>query len=305
MQQNDFFVLNQRKIIDILIGDLLLEEKQDYRVQMPYLSGTDLCSLSTKFGIPALYPMGGGAPSRWMYMQKLLEHATDEGTTSKLLRVLFDLSSFNKLLEGMTEKKDIEIAYKYIVKMVISVINNELLFSKKELYTDGHDFYIFQTNSPRIIEKKKLDIINVPYIHELDRRIENDIISENYDSVITKSRTMIEEVLLYIIEQKGIEGKFSGDILKMYSAVKDGLGMRQDNEKDKRINTMLSGLEKIIQSITEMRNAQSDAHGVGQKRINIRKHEAQLTANSAITFSEYIFSVFEFQSGKSDNQFGD
>lgn len=302
MAQLEFLTLNQRKIIDILIGDTIFEEKQDYRVQMPYLTGTDLCSLSTKFGLSALYPMGGGALSRWMYMQNLLNHTTDKCTTSNLLKNMFDLSNFRDVLKEITEKEDIKIAHKCIVEKVVCGINNELFFSKKELYTDGHDFYIFEINSPRIIEKKKLDIINVPYIHELSRRIENDIVSENYDSVITKSRTMIEEVLLYIIEQRGIEGKFSGDILKMYSAVKDGLGMRQDSKKDQRINMMLSGLEKIIQSIAEMRNAQSDAHGAGKNRVSIRKHEAQLTANCAITFSEYIFSVFEFQSGKPDKK---
>ena len=56
---------------------------------------------------------------------------------------------------------------------------------------------------------------------------------------------------------------------------------------------MLSGLEKIIQAIAEMRNTNSDAHGVGSKRIEIRKHEAQLVVNSAISFCEYILSVFD------------
>ena len=54
---------------------------------------------------------------------------------------------------------------------------------------------------------------------------------------------------------------------------------------------MLSGLEKIVPSIAEMRNANSDAHGVGSRRIIIRECEARLVMNSAITFCEYMISV--------------
>ncbi|WP_410075287.1 abortive infection family protein [Anaerostipes sp.] len=56
---------------------------------------------------------------------------------------------------------------------------------------------------------------------------------------------------------------------------------------------MLSGLEKIVQSIAEMRNANSDAHGVGSRRIIIRGCEARLVMNSAITFCEYMISVHD------------
>lgn len=45
--------------------------------------------------------------------------------------------------------------------------------------------------------------------------------------------------------------------------------MHADKDIDRRINTLLSGLEKIVTSIAEMRNANSDAHGVGNRRLNI------------------------------------
>ncbi len=43
--------------------------------------------------------------------------------------------------------------------------------------------------------------------------------------------------------------------------------MRQDKSYNGSVNGLLSGLEKIVQSIAEMRNSNSDAHGVGKKRI--------------------------------------
>ena len=45
--------------------------------------------------------------------------------------------------------------------------------------------------------------------------------------------------------------------------------MHQNKDMDKRINCLLSGLEKILSAIAEMRNIGSDSHGVGARRINI------------------------------------
>ena len=67
------------------------------------------------------------------------------------------------------------------------------------------------------------------------------------------------------------------------------------------INTLLSGLEKIISSISEMRNKDSDAHGVGAKRISIDEHHARLFVNAAIAMADFILSVEIKSSSKQIN----
>ena len=69
--------------------------------------------------------------------------------------------------------------------------------------------------------------------------------------------------------------------------------MQQNSEYDKRVNGLLSGLEKIVQNIGDMRNINSDAHGVGSNRIRIREKEARLVMNSAISFCEYLLWITE------------
>lgn len=69
--------------------------------------------------------------------------------------------------------------------------------------------------------------------------------------------------------------------------------MHQSKDIDKRINGLLSGLEKILSAIAEMRNKGSDAHGVGEKRIKIADHHARLFVNSAIIMADFILSVSE------------
>ena len=69
--------------------------------------------------------------------------------------------------------------------------------------------------------------------------------------------------------------------------------MRQDKGYDGRVNSLLGGLEKIVQSVAEMRNVNSDSHGVGRNRIAIKESEARLVMNSAVTFSEYILDIYK------------
>ena len=76
--------------------------------------------------------------------------------------------------------------------------------------------------------------------------------------------------------------------------------MHQDKDNDVRINTLLSGFEKILTSISEMRNNVSDSHGVGQKRLSIKDYHARLYVNSAITMAEFILSVKNNALGEND-----
>ncbi|MCQ2148513.1 MAG: abortive infection family protein, partial [Bacteroidales bacterium] len=86
-----------------------------------------------------------------------------------------------------------------------------------------------------------------------------------------------------------------GNIRKLYNQVKELYNMHQDKENDKRVNSLLSGLERILTGITEMRNEASDAHGVGRRRIRIQDYHARLLVNSAMTMSEFILAVSKHQ----------
>ena len=69
--------------------------------------------------------------------------------------------------------------------------------------------------------------------------------------------------------------------------------MHTDTNTDKRINTLLSGLNSIVSAIAEMRNKDSDSHGVGANRISIDEHHARLFVNASMTMSDFILSVQE------------
>lgn len=259
---------------------------------MPYLNGPTLCDISTKFGLPVSYTWNGANQSRWVYLSNLLEHCIQNDRVSDLLSFLFSKEQFTHNLKKY-KSSQIEYAYNQIIREIIDRINSVLFFGGNELVQVGEIFFIKKRGETITVEAPTVKGIDRNYIVNLSGRAMTDVTEGNYDSAITKSRTLLEEVFCYVIEKKGETPTESGDIGKLYSQVKQLYNMHQSKEMDKRINALLSGLEKILSSIAEMRNKGSDSHGVGARRINIAEHHARLFVNSAMTMADFILSVSE------------
>lgn len=131
------------------------------------------------------------------------------------------------------------------------------------------------------------------YILELSQQALKCIDDNDLYSAITKSRTMIEEALCFAIEKQKQVPSEKGDVVQLYAQFKPLYNMHSDKTMDRRINNLLSGINKIIESISEMRNKNSDSHGVGSKRISIKKHHALLFVNSAMTITNFILALVE------------
>ena len=285
----DFSLLKNRKIIDVLIGDIVLYG--DFG--MPYLSGPQLCQLSTEFGLPVVYSWKGPNKSRWEYMQDLLHFLNVNGRVPDLLSHLFLKKRFDNLT-NLGSPKNVDEAYKAIVSSALNAINAHLSLVGKELRIIGKIFVIVNTGEDVAVDTPNVSVITSQYIKELPDRIKLDLDNKDYDSVITKSRTLLEEVLIFIIEHMKTDGYNSkGDLVRIYQDVTDLLNMRQKNVWDTRVNELLGGLHKLVSAISSMRNINSDAHGAGSARIQIRKSEALLAANSAMILAEYWLSVYE------------
>lgn len=297
-EKSKYELLREKNILAILDGDTdfgFLEingENSNIKVSMPYLSGPMLCDMSNKFGLPVTYAWNGGAQSRWAYMDDLLAHCIQNGHESDLLSFLFSKGQFTEKLRGQTPET-IDYAYSHIVKAIINQINGILYFSGNELVQTGSVFVIQKIGTTISVAAPSVTAIDRRYITDISERAMKDISDGNYDSAITKSRTLVEEVFCYVIEKKGVEPSESGDIGKLYNQVKQIYNMHQDKDVDKRINGLLSGLEKILSAIAEMRNKASDSHGVGAKRINISDYHARLFVNSAMTMADFVLAVSE------------
>lgn len=119
------------------------------------------------------------------------------------------------------------------------------------------------------ISIKNLKTIDRDYIKSLSDRAIDNIENGHYDSALTQARTILEETFDYVLEKQNIEPSSKGDINKLYKQVKDEYKMHENKNADKRINRLLSGLENIVSAVSEMRNKNSDSHGVGERRLTI------------------------------------
>ncbi len=298
MKSNKFELLREKGILSILDGDVdfgtlvFNDIDTDIKISMPYLSGPALCEISNKFGLPITYGWNGGAQSRWVYLDNLFVHCIRNNRESDLLSFLFSKGQFAHKLKGQTPDA-IEYAHTKIVDTVIKQINGALYFGGNELVQIGTTFVVREIGSTVTVATPSVTTIDRAYIKDISERAMKDVLDENYDSAITKSRTLLEEVFCYVIERKGGEPSESGDIGKLYNQVKELYNMHQCKDMDKRINGLLSGLEKILSAIAEMRNKGSDSHGVGAKRITIADHHARLFVNSAMTMADFVLAVSE------------
>lgn len=236
------------------------------------------------------YRWGGDNLSRWQYVDKLFDYCITNNRCSDLLSYLFGKNQFRKVLAGLSAD-EIEDVYKKIVSEVVSQINGILYFGGNELRVIGNGYVVCKTGEQVKIEAPQIKTIDRQYVTSIAERALKNVEEKNFDSAITQSRTLLEEVFCYMIEKKNETPSESGDINKLYNQVRQLYGIHQDAQTDKRINDLINGINKIIGSISEMRNKDSDAHGVGAKRVDIKDYHARLYVNTSVSLSEFMLAL--------------
>lgn len=202
MNQNNklFGLLRNKKIIEILDGDIKygdyeFEDGSTIKISMPYLSGADLCALSTRFGLPVTYSWNGGALSRWQYLDELFEYCIKYNKCSSLLAHMFSLNQFSKLLKGY-DAEEIKNAHKVIVNTIIGEINGILVWGGNELAIVGNNFIVHPIESKIEIVAPAIKTIDREYIISISSRAMRDVEQNDFDSAITKARTLFRRDIL-------------------------------------------------------------------------------------------------------------
>ena len=301
MSEEAFKYLETKDVYRFLEGDgeSNLIEYNGEGYGLPYLTASDLLGYCQQFGLVEEVP----GFSRWTYVEALIKAAVANDRCDELLNFFFDLSHFNNLQgsHGLDipaiPDEDVENVHKAIVTAAIQHINHLIRLTRHELQLINGHFYMVKAGEKSVITTLQLDKFSSEYAADLRNRCQEDFVQGNYDSVITKSRTMMEETLIHIIEiakDQGLteeEPSKSGDLVKLYNQVKTIKNMRQTDTNDERVKKLLGGLETIVNNIASMRNNESDAHGAGSKRIKINAREARLVMNCSMAFWEYMVST--------------
>lgn len=193
-----FGLLKQKEILQILDGDTVLGTEGDTEISMPYLSGPDLVGICNRFGLPTTY----GSLSRWVYLDDLMAHCIAQNTIGSLLAFLFSKPQFSEMLSGKG-RDEIEASYQLVVTKAIERINGILYFSGKELIRTGDSFLMVDAGTDFVVSAPAIEAVDRGYVRRMSERAREEVLSGNYDSAITKARTLLEEVFCHVIELKG------------------------------------------------------------------------------------------------------
>lgn len=288
--------LVNKSIIQILIGDAPVDfemyNRFSYSYKLPYLTGPDICRLGDSFGLKIPYLDGLPKP-RWEYMKDLLEQVFQKGMIENLLGYLFNESRLNHISSSSVNEPNTDNIRSSFIDAVLEKINCELSLFQEKINYDGSKYYLCNENE-QIVNAKSLHV-TTSYIRALPSRIANDIQNKEFDSVVTKSRLLIEETCIYILEQQGLPHSEKGNVGNLYAECRSSLNMMPSNQWEKFVQELVGGLNKIVSAIGYMRDKNSDSHGIGSKRIPIKEREAKLAANSSVALCEYLIDVFESQ----------
>lgn len=294
------YELASKEIVDLFLGDKRVNSESDDKFEsngytMPYMTHSDINALAPIFGITNIEIVSDY--NRLNKMAWLIEQCYKLNKENKLLKYFLDVTRYipNKREEtSIYTNEELKKETLKEVEAYFNHINNILNFSDKKLIYLNKKYKIIDLIEDSQVTHDIDKHINFDYVRNFPSRLKDNLEDENYDTVITQSRTLLEEVYIHILEYSNKDyNSAKGNLQKLNSMVKTELKMKNNRDYDKRINELLSGLNKINDAIGKMRNENSDSHGVGSKRININRREAKLVMNSAITICDYILEIFE------------
>lgn len=289
-ENSSFEILQTRKIVDILIGS-------DSNHTLPCLSGSTINSIAQLFDVRIL------GSSRADMMESIIGEVHQKNRTNDLLRYLLSPASLKeKIYTDLSYTPDnpnssndpvIQTERAAIIKMFVNEINDQLYFNKKKLFNEVENFQIVGLDdAPRVIVAT--EPIGTEYVTSLLTRGQQDLREGDVDSVVTKSRTILEAVFRQILDDHNVVYKSDGDIGKYRKKVLDTLGMSVKSDWNPRVKTMVSSLNKLVDTIAEMRNTDGDAHD-SAIRIRLTIAGSELLLNVSASLGNYFIRVNERQ----------
>lgn len=164
------------------------------------------------------------------------------------------------------------------------------IFNKYSNYLEENMYRVELIKVEANIPEKLTYISIVRDLENCDSRIEN----KDYSGAITSARSVVEGVCKEILSDMNVdipEGKIN--LPKLFNILSKELNLDPSNKKfDESLKEIISGFNKVIHGLTEVRNLGGDSHS---KKVNPSFHHAVLAVNSAKTITSFLFHTHEYQ----------
>lgn len=247
---------------------------------LPYKSGPKLVDFFVEFGADDQY--GEGFPSRWKYTEDKVREFNGSIALEQIIEELLDPRD---LMESRIEADE-----------SVQTINDYLRFDGYELKKVG-EFYKVHDSKGILVEPEAVKGLTHEFIHEQIQKCHSKIDQSDYNGAITNARSLVEAVLIEIIENfEGREIKNDGNLDNLYKRVKKILNLTVDPDiLPPTVIQILSGLESISSGLAGLSNNSGDRHA---NKFKTLKHHARLAVNSAMTFVDFLLDSREYQNKK-------
>jgi len=145
------------------------------------------------------------------------------------------------------------------------------------------------------LEKFDKEGINAIWQKALERR------SQDPEGAITISRTMLESVCKYILDDLSVDYDSKRiELSDLYKKTAKQLNLSPEQHTEKVFKQILGGCSGIVNGLGSLRNQLGDAHGKGKRRIKPASRHAELAVNLAGTMSLFLISTYEARNQISD-----
>lgn len=245
-----------------------------------YRTGEELVKFFNQFGENDTYE--AGFETRWIF-------------TKDKVRKFNNTKTLKSIIESAVDPR-VFIGRHDELKYCISCINEYLKFDGYSLEKDGEFYKIYDLNN-NLIEPETINKLDHDFVLEQIKKCQYKIEQGDYNGAITNSRSLVEAVMIQIIE-KHTEKDFknTGNLDKIYKEVKKILNLTLDPEAlPPTIIQILSGLESINSGLAGLSNNSGDRHA---NKFKTSKHHAKLAVNSSLTLVEFLLDSKDYQNEK-------
>ena len=134
--------------------------------------------------------------------------------------------------------------------------------------------------------------IDFDYIKEQIEKSNEKIKNNDFDGAVTNARSLLETILLHILNQSGVQDK-GGDLIDMYKQTSKLLKLSPSQYQINSLKQILTGCFSIVHGLAEYRNEVSDAHGKSASRYSpIEKHHAIFYVNVSRSLADFLVDVW-------------
>lgn len=178
----------------------------------------------------------------------------------------------------------------------------------------GRREYIYEQFNPIIDFLENLDRSSVPSdksVSEALKQLDSSIIKQLWakalqrkaddpEGAITASRTLLETLFKYILDQHGEDYGENPSLADLYYQVSNNLQMAPGQKSDKELRRICGAITVIIEGIGNLRNIYGDAHGKGARSETPNPRDAELAVNLSGSLATFIMSIWESTRNNSD-----